>query len=162
MSLRSNRASPGLVEDIEVESYGSRLPLKQLASIITSSASTINIQPWDKSIIPLIEKAIIEAKLGVMPSNDGQFIRLNFPPLTEEKRQDLVKLLGQKTEEYKIRFRQTRDEIKKKFQSKLDSREIGDEDMKYKFNELLQKQVDEFNQQIEEARKKKEKEILTV
>ncbi|MEW5805571.1 MAG: ribosome recycling factor [Patescibacteria group bacterium] len=161
-SIRSNRISPGLIEEIEIEAYNSRSPLKHLATITLSQANTLLVQPWDKTIIPNIEKAIVEAKLGVMPSNDGQFIRLNFPPLTEEKRQELVKFLNQKTEEFKIRFRQARDEIKKRFQNLMDSGKIADEDAKYQFTEQLQKQVDEFNQKIEAAREKKEKEILSV
>src|SRR3990170_264209 len=137
--LRTGRVNPGLVENIQAESYGSKMPLKQLATLSSDSAHSIIIQPWDKTLISAIEKAIQDAGLGVNPSNDGNLIRLNFPPLTEEKRQILVKLLNQKSEEHKIKFRQLRDDIKKKFQNEFDK---GlDEDLKFKFQELLQKEV---------------------
>ena len=160
VGLRAGRVNPAMIEDIQAESYGSKMPLKQLATIISDSPHSLVIQPWDKSVIPGIEKAIELANLGVNPSNDGNIIRLNFPPLTEEKRQILVKLLGQKTEEHKIKFRQLRDDSKKKFQTEMEKG--GDEDLKFKFNDLLQKEVDVFNEEIDSLREKKEKEILSV
>ena len=159
--LRSGRVNSGLVEDILAESYGSKMPLKQLATITSDSAHSLVIQPWDKSSIPAIEKAVQDAQLGVNPSNDGNIIRLNFPPLTEEKRQVMIKLLGQKTEEHKIRFRQSRDDVKKKFQQDVLSKD-SDEDLKFKFQDLLQKEVDAFNAEVDGLKEKKEKEILNV
>ena len=105
LGLRAGRVNPAMIEDIQAESYGSKMSLKQLGTITSDSLHSLVIQPWDKSVIPGIEKAIQSAQLGVNPSNDGNIIRLNFPPLTEEKRQVLVRLLGQKTEEHKIKFR---------------------------------------------------------
>ncbi len=170
LGLRAGRVNPAMVEDIQAESYGAKMPLKQLATITSDSGHSLIIQPWDKSVIPGIEKAIRDAQLGVNPSNDGNIIRLNFPPLTEEKRQVLVKLLGQKTEEHKIKFRQLRDDSKRKFQTEMSAKggsasggEKGfDEDLKFKFNDLLQKEVDAFNTEIDALREKKEKEILSV
>lgn len=158
--LRSGRVSPALVENIQAESYGSKMPIQHLATITSDSAHSIVIQPWDKANIAPVEKAILDAGIGVNPSNDGNIIRLNFPPLTEEKRQQLTKLLSQKTEENKIKFRQLRDEIKKKFTAEMEKG--ADEDMKFKFSELLQKEVDAFNGEIEALKDKKEKEILSV
>ncbi len=158
--LRAGRINPAMVEDIQAESYGVKMPLKQLATITSDSAHSLIIQPWDKSVIPGIEKAVRDAQIGVNPSNDGNIIRLNFPPLTEEKRQVLVKLLGQKTEEHKIKFRQLRDDSKRKFQTEMEKG--GDEDLKFKFIDLLQKEVDAFNEEIDALREKKEKEILSV
>lgn len=160
LGLRAGRVNPAMVEDIQAESYGVKMPLKQLATITSDSGHSLIIQPWDKSVIPGIEKAVRDAQLGVNPSNDGNIIRLNFPPLTEEKRQVLVKLLGQKTEEHKIKFRQLRDDSKRKFQTEMEKG--GDEDLKFKFNDLLQKEVDTFNTEIDALREKKEKEILSV
>ena len=160
LGLRTGRVNPGLVEDIQAESYGTKMPLKQLATITSDSGHSLVIQPWDKSVIPGIEKAIQDAEIGVNPSNDGNVIRLNFPPLTEEKRQLMTKLLSQKTEEHKIKFRQLRDDVKKKFQTEFEKG--SDEDLKFKFNELLQKEVDAFNEQIDSLRDRKEKEILSV
>lgn len=161
LGLRSGRVNPGLVEDIQVDSYGSKMPLKQLATITSDSAHSLAVQPWDKTVISTIEKAIQEAQLGVNPSNDGNIIRLNFPPLTEEKRQAMIKLLGQKTEEHRIRFRQLRDDIKKKFQGEFISKD-SDEDLKFKFQNLLQKEVDAFNVEIDTLKDKKEKEIMNI
>lgn len=162
VTLRSNRVSPALVEEIVVEAYNSKSPLKHLATITVSQGNTLLVQPWDKTIIPNIERAITEAGVGALLSNDGQFIRLNFPPLTEEKRQELVRFLNQKTEEFRIKFRQARDEVKKKFQNLVETKVITDEDLKYQFAELLQKQVDEFNREVENLRERKEKEILSI
>ena len=160
LGLRAGRVNPAMIEDIQAESYGSKMSLKQLGTITSDSLHSLVIQPWDKSVIPGIEKAIQSAQLGVNPSNDGNIIRLNFPPLTEEKRQVLVRLLGQKTEEHKIKFRQSRDDSKRKFQTEMEKG--GDEDLKFKFNDLLQKEVDAFNEQVDALREKKEKEILGV
>ncbi len=161
LGLRTGRVNPGLVEDIQVESYDAKMPLKQLATINSDSAHSLIIQPWDKSVIPSIEKAIKDANLGVNPSNDGSIIRLSFPPLTEEKRLVMTKLLSQKTEEHKIKFRLLRDDTKKKFQTDFASKD-SDEDLKFKFQDLLQKEVDSFNAGIDNLKEKKEKEILSV
>lgn len=160
-SLRSGRISSAIIEDIEVESYGSKLTLKELASFSLLSPNVLIINPWDKSLIPSIEKAIQDSEIGVTPSNDGNTVQLVFPPLTEEKRQTLVKILKQKLEEYRIKFRQHRDGVRKQIQELFEEKKIN-EDEKYQLNEQLQKEVDEFNRAIDEIAEAKEKEILTL
>lgn len=160
-SIRSGRISPVLVEDIAVDAYGQQMPMKQLAAINSQGPMTIVIQPWDQSVVPAIEKALRESALGVMPTSEGNLVRLNFPPLTEEKRQMLLKVLGQKTEQYKIQFRQLRDDVRKEIQKMAEAKEIG-EDERFQLNDKLQKEVDAFNAGIEEAMKKKETEITTI
>jgi len=160
-SLRANRVTPALVDDVQVESYGSRLTLKELASINVVLPNILLIDPWDKSQITTIEKAIVATQLGISPSNDGRLIRLVFPPLTEEKRQTLAKVLKQKAEQTKIRFRQERDGVRKEIQDAFEKKEIY-EDERYTLNEKLQKQVDEFNFVIEELVASREKEIMIV
>ena len=160
-SLRTNRVTPTLVEDVTVESYGSRLTLKEVASIHVVPPNMLVIDPWDKSLITAIEKGIAATQLGINPSNDGKLIRLVFPPLTEEKRQALAKVLKQKAEQAKIRFRQERDKVRKEIQDAFEKKEIQ-EDEKYSLNEKLQKQVDRFNQALEEIMTAREREILTV
>ena len=160
-SLRTNRITPALVEDVGVESYGSQYTLKELGSIAMLRPNLLVIDPWDKTTIPAIEKGIQLAQIGVMPSNDGTVIKLVFPPLTEEKRLSLVKVLKEKFEESRIKFRQQRDGVRKQIQDLLEKKEIN-EDERYDLNEALQKQVDEFNKTIDTVSEKKEKEIMTI
>ncbi len=160
-TIRSGRISPGLVEDVMVDAYGQQMPVKQIAAIASQGPMTLVIQPWDQSMTPAIEKAIRESPIGVMPTSEGNLVRLNFPPLTEEKRQALLKVLGQKAEQYKIQFRQLRDDVRKDIQKMAEAKEIG-EDEKFQMNDKLQKEVDAFNAQIEAAVVKKETEIMTV
>lgn len=159
--LRTGRANASLVEDISVDYYGSRTPLKQIASINAPEPRLIVIQPWDKGGLANIEAAIRESDLGLNPMNDGQIIRLSIPPLNEERRNEIVKALNKKSEEAKISIRNIREEIWKEIQSKEKSGEIP-EDEKFKGKDALQKVVDEYNKKIEEIREKKEKEIMTV
>jgi ribosome recycling factor len=160
-SLRSNRISPAMVEDVSVESYGSQYTLKELASIGMVPPNILVVDPWDKSSIPAIEKGIQLAQIGVTPSNDGSVIRLTFPPLTEEKRRSLVKVLKEKFEDCRIRFRQQRDGVRKQIQDLFEKKQIN-EDERFDLNEALQKQVDDFNKNIETVVTAKEKEIMTV
>ena len=160
-SIRSGRISSALVEDIMVDAYGQQMPIKQLAAISSSGPMSLVIQPWDQGLVPSVEKALRESSIGVMPTSEGNLVRLNFPPLTEEKRQALLKVLGQKAEQYKIQFRQLRDDVRKDIQKMVEAKEIG-EDEKYQFNDRLQKEVDAFNADIETIVKKKETEIMTI
>lgn len=160
-SVRSNRVSPSLVEDIMVDAYGQQMAIKQLAAISVQSAGSLTIQPWDQTVVPSLEKALRESAIGVMPTSEGNLIRLNFPPLTQEKRQALFKVLKQKTEEHKIQFRQLRDDVRKEIQKLSESKEIG-EDEKYQLNDHLQKEVDAFNKTIENIAGHKETEIMTI
>lgn len=159
--LRTGRANASLVEDLRVDYYGNKSPLKQIASISTPEPRQIVIQPWDRGAIVAIESAIRESDLGINPINDGVLVRLMIPSLTEERRKDLVKALNNKAEECRISIRNIREEIWKEIQ---DLEKNGDmaEDDKFRAKDKLQAIVDEHNKKIEEIREKKEKDIMTV
>lgn len=154
--LQTGRAQAVLVEDVEVEAYGSRQPLKTLAGISVPEARQILIQPWDRSIMGAVEKALTIADLGANPVNDGVGIRLNFPPMTEERRAQLVKVVGKLAEEARIAIRQRRQDAHDAI--KLEK----EEDVKETQIDWLQKAVDEANAKVAEAAEKKEKEVMTV
>lgn len=159
--LRVGRATPAMVEDLEVECYGSRMPIKQLANITAPQPRLIIIQPWDKSILEDIKKAISQSSLGVSPVIDGEVIRVNIPPLSEERREELVKILRDRMEEARISIRHKREEAWKEVQESERAGEIPEDD-KFKAKDKLQDLVDEYNKKIEEIGKKKEGEIMRV
>lgn len=159
--LRVGRATPAMVEDLEVECYGQTMPLKQLANISVPQPRTITIQPWDRSILENIEKGIFRSSLGLTPIVDGEIIRINIPQLSEERRNELTKILNEKVEEARISIRHKREEAWKEIQEKEKAGEIREDD-KFKGKDELQKVIDEYNEKIEETRKKKEEEITTV
>ena len=156
--LQTGRASSGLVEHITVEMYGDRQPLKNIASISIPDSKTISIQPWDKSALSSIEKAIQISDIGVNPVNNGTAIILNLPPMTEERRRDLVKLTKTISEETKIVLRQARqagmDLIKKD--------EAASDDLKRGQEKQLQDLVDKANKEIDGVLVEKEQEIMKV
>lgn len=160
-SLRTGRATPALVEDLDVVYYGAKTPLKHIASISTTDARTIVIQPWDKGALEPIAKAIESSALHLAPIAEKELIRLSLPPLTEDRRKDLVKILNSKTEEARVKSRQRRDESWKKVQEAEKDKKIS-EDEKFRAKDELQKFMDEFNAKLEEVRMKKEKEIMEV
>src|SRR3989344_6192415 len=127
-TLRVGRANPIMVENILVESYGTKMPMKQLASIAVPAARTLVIQPCDKNIIKDIEKAIIAANIGISPVNEGQQIRLTIPQLTEESRRELVKSVGEKAEKARIALRQIRDKVKEEIIKQEKDKEITEDD----------------------------------
>lgn len=157
--LRTGRATPALVEDLAVDYYGTKTPLKALASISTPDPKQILIQPWDKGSLQPIEKAIQTSQLGLNPVVDGAQVRLNLPQLTEERRKDLIKLLGQKSEEAKIGVRKAREEALKEVDEQEKKKAIS-EDEKFRKKSEVQKTVDEINKKIEEIVNAKEKEIM--
>lgn len=159
--FKTGRAQSALVEDILVEYYGTKTPLKQIATISVPEPAMIAISPFDKNSMKDIEKAISESKLNLTSSNDGQIIRIKIPPLTEERRQELAQVLNQKVEEVKVSIRSSREETMKKLKDMEASKQIS-EDEKFKTKEDLDKLVDEYNKKIEDIRKKKEEEIMTV
>ncbi|MBP9697780.1 MAG: ribosome recycling factor [Candidatus Moranbacteria bacterium] len=161
VKIRTGRAHPALVENLMVDYYGTRTPLRQIANINIPEARQILIQPWDKASLVLIEAALRESDLGLNPGNDGQALRITLPALTEETRKNLVKSLNQRAEEARIAVRNVREEIWKDIQDFEKSGEISEDD-KFSGKDELQKVVDEYNQKLETARKKKEEEILTV
>lgn len=154
--LQTGRANAALVEHIDIDAYGQKMQMKAVASISVQDARTIVIQPWDKSVLGNVEKAIQQSNIGVNPVNDGVVIRLNLPPMTEERREQLKKIVHKLCEEARISVRQHRqkahDEIKLE----------KDDDVKETALENLQKEVDKVNEKIEEARAKKEEEVMKV
>ena len=159
--IRTGRASVGLLDAVEVEVYGTRMKINQLGNITTPEPRMLVIAPWDRTQIGAIEKAILASPLNLTPSNDGHLIRIPFPPLTEERRKDLVKLVGKMAEEAKVAVRNVRrhevDEAKK-------MQKDGDlpEDEAHKLTDEVQKITDDFIDKIDEAFKAKEAEIMEV
>ena len=156
-TLQTGRASAALVDSLQVESFGAVMPLKALASISIPESNQIAIQPWNRDQLSSIEKAIRESNLGLNPTNDGIMIRIVLPPLTEERRRDLVKLVHKYAEEARISVRNARHEGMKD----LKAVEMSEDELKGK-EKKLQTIVDEFNEKIEETAKHKEKDILTI
>ncbi len=159
--VRTGRASTSLLDGIVVDMYGSKMPIEQLATVHIPEPRTITISPWDKGAAVQIEAAIRESDLGLNPANDGQVIRLNLPPLTEERREELVKMVGKKAEEARIAIRKIREDAWSAIQKAQEAGEFG-EDEKFQGKDVLQKVVDEYNEKIEEIRKKKEEDVRTV
>lgn len=159
--IRTGRASASLVEDLPVECYGAKSPLKQVASINVPEPRLIVISPWDRGSLQNIEKAVRESDLSLSPVNDGVVIRINIPALNEERRRDLAKVLNGKAEESRVAVRKIREEIVDEVQGLEKEGKIGEDD-KFQAKEKIQKMVDEFNARIEEIRRKKEDEIMTV
>ncbi len=159
--VRTGRATPSLVEDIMVNYYGAKTPLKQIASISTPEPRSIVVQPWDRGAIAAIEGAIRESDQSLNPMNDGILVRINIPMLTEDRRKEMVKVLNQKAEEARIALRSIREDAWKEIQ-KIEAEGGMSEDDKFKGKEKLQEVVDEYNKKVEEIRSVKEKEIMTV
>jgi len=159
--IRTGRANPSLVEDLLVDYYGAKTPLKQIASINTPEPRTIAIQPWDRGALAAIEGAIRNSDLNMNPTNDGVLVRINIPMLTEERRREMVKMLNQKGEEARIGIRSIREDILKEIKDAQKAGEMSEDD-EFVGKEKLQVIVDEYNKKIEELRAKKEVEIMTV
>jgi ribosome recycling factor len=160
-SLRTGRATPALVEDIKIEAYGALTPLVGLASITCPDSKSVVIEPWDKGLVKEIEKGLQEAKLGINPTVAGTVIRLNMPPMTEESRRDLTKVLHDKLEHSRISVRNIRDEIKGEILGAEKDNSITEDD-RYRLLEQMDKNVGEWNDKIKEIGEAKEKEIMTI
>lgn len=160
-ALRTGRATPALVENVMVESYGSKMPLKQLAAINAPEARLLVIQPWDKGILKEIEKAITSSRSGFSPVVDGEFVRISVPSLNEERRKELMRDLAQTLEEARKTVRSLREQAWREIQ---DGEKAGliREDDKFRGKDELQKLIDDYNKKIDELGKIKEKEIMTV
>jgi len=160
-SIRTGRASPTLVERLQVEYYGSNTPLMQLASISVPEPRQLLIKPFDPTTIKAIEKAILTSELGLNPNNDGKVIRLNLPVLTEERRKDLVKVVHTHLEECRIAVRNVRRDLIKDLRDFEKEKLISEDDLKHA-EEELQKLTDKNIDQVDALGSKKEKEILEV
>ena len=159
--LQTGRASASLVEDIMVDSYGQKTPIKHLANISIPGSQELMIDPWDKSLLPAVEKAIGDSDLGLSPNNTGAAIRINIPPLTEERRKDIVKMIHQKSENTRVSIRQHRHTAHDHLKRAEKEGDLSEDELRSHEKEL-QKEVDTANGKVDEITQKKEKEIMTV
>jgi ribosome recycling factor len=159
--IRTGRATPGLLNRVTVEYYGTPVPLQQLASMSVPEPRTLMVQPFDKTAIGAIEKAILTSDLGITPSNDGNVIRLSFPPLTEERRRDLVKQVHARAEDGRVAVRNVRRHHKDEVEKLEKQHEISEDDLKRAEKEL-QKLTDQFVAEIDEIQRHKEQELMEV
>nr|WP_199290782.1 ribosome recycling factor [Synechococcus elongatus] len=160
-TIRTGRANASLLDKIVVDYYGSETPLKSLASISTPDASTLQIQPFDRSSMGAIEKAISLSDIGLTPNNDGQIIRLNIPPLTSDRRKELVKLAAKYAEEGKVAIRNVRRDAIDSIRKLEKSGEISEDDARDQ-QDQVQKLTDKFSAKVEQLLSDKEKDIMTV
>jgi ribosome recycling factor len=159
--IRSGRAAPSIVEDIDVEAYGTTQPIKNIGNISVADPTLLVIQPWDKSLLPNIVKAIVAENLGLNPQINGDVIRVPMPPLTEERRKEYVKLMKEKLEEARIGIRNVRKEILTSLKSDQEQGVITEDDLE-RYEKELQKLVDRANQEIEKKGETKEQELMTI
>lgn len=160
-TIRAGRANPAVLDKITVDYYGTATPIPQVASVSVSEARVLVIQPWDGSLLNAIAKAIQGSDIGINPQNDGRVIRLTFPPLTEDRRREIVKDIKKYEEEGKISVRAVRRDCIEKLKAKKKASEITEDDLKTG-EEELQKITDKFVKMIEDVSKDKEKEIMEI
>ena len=159
--LRTGRASTSLVDDLKVDYYGTPTPVSQLASVAVPDSRTLTIQPWDRGAFPLVEKAILKSDLGLTPINDGKIIRISIPPLTEERRKDLVKVARKYTEESMVAIRNIRRDANDSLK-KLEKDKTASEDDVKKATDAIQKLTDAQIAKADQKYQAKEKEIMEI
>jgi len=159
--IRTGKATTALLEGLKVECYGSKVPLKQIANIGVPEAKLLLIHPWDKNLLPEIEKAIFSSDLGLTPNNDGKVIRLPIPPLTEERRKELVKLVKKLGEEGKIAVRNVRRECNDEIKNGEKSGDFSEDEAK-RGTKKIQETTDEHIAKVDEIVEQKEKEIMEI
>ena len=157
--IRTGRASTAILDGIKVDCYETQMPLEQLASLSVPESRLITIKPWDQSVIGEIEKAILKSELGLTPMNDGKIIRIPIPPLTEERRRELVKVAKKMAEEGKISVRNHRRDSNEMLKELKNEKEISEDDF-FRAQEEVQKVTDEYTKKIDEVTAEKEKEIM--
>ncbi len=160
-TLRSGRATPALVEGIKVQAYNSEMPLKGVASITVPDAKTLAIEPWDTSLVKDIERALVTADLGMMPTVQGKIIRLVMPPMTEERRKQLVKVVKEKAEEARKAARSVREKIREQVIALERDKKMSEDD-RFRAQDELDKMSKQFVEEIDRLAEEKEKEIMTV
>ena len=160
-SVRAGKANAAVLNQISVDYYGTPTPIQQIASVSTPDARTLAIQPWDKSALKAIEKAILASDLGINPTNDGSVIRLAFPQLTEERRKELVKQVRKYGEEGKVAVRNVRRDAMDRFKAMKKKSEITEDDMK-NMEKDMQKLTDDYIKEVENLTAKKEKELFAI
>lgn len=160
-AIRAGRANPQILDKVAVDYYGTPTPINQLASVAVAEARVLTIQPWDKSVLKAIEKAIQTSEIGINPQNDGSIIRLTFPPLTEDRRKELVKDAQKIAENSKVAVRSIRRDCLEKLKAMKKNSEITEDDLKNGEKEI-QKITDGFVKEIEDICDKKQTEIMSV
>ena len=160
-SIRAGRANPAVLDRVMVDYYGSPTPIAQVGSISVPEPHMIMIQPWDASIVKEVEKAIIKSEIGITPNSDGKVIRLAFPPLTEERRKELVKTVSKKTEESKVAVRNVRRDALDDFKNKKKNSEITEDDLKGAEKDI-QDLTDRYCKELDRLSALKEKEIMEI
>lgn len=160
-SIRTGRASSAVIEGIKVESYGSLIPINQLAGVSIPDAKTIEIRPWDASQLGAIEKAILKADIGMTPVNDGKIIRISVPPLTEERRKEIAKSISRMAEDFRVAVRNERRVLVENIK-KLEKDKVITEDGRKKFESDAQKVTDDYIKKIDESIALKEKEVMQI
>ena len=160
-SVRTGRANPALLSTVMVESYGSKMPIEHVASVSVSDAKTLTISPWDKGQLGAIDKAIAAANLGFNPTNDGNVIRITLPPMSEERRKEMVKMVGQMAEQGRIGIRNVRESVIKELKKAESDGKISKDDLTFG-QKKLQEQIDKYNEEIKKLAEQKEKEVMTV
>ncbi len=161
LSIRTGRASPALIEDIPVEAYDSTLPLNQVATISVPEPRLLMVRPWDANTLPAIERAILKSDVGLTPNNDGTVIRLAIPSLTDERRRELSRIVGERIEETRVAIRNLRREALRKLESQEQNGEIS-EDAFYRAKERLQELTDEYIEKADQLGEQKQSEIMEV
>lgn len=158
--IKTSRATPAMIEDIVVDCYNQKLPIKQLGTISAPQPRVIIVQPWDKTVLSDIEKAIRNSS-SYSPVVDGEIIRINIPPLSEEQRKEYVKIIAEKAEEIRISIRLDREKIWKEVQEMEKKGELREDD-KFRAKDDLQKLIDDYNEKIDQLKIFKEKEVMTI
>ena len=159
--IRTGRANTSMVENVQVQAYDQVQPLSQVASLAIADAHTIQIEPWDKTILKDVEAALARTSLGLSVVNTGERLMAKIPTMTEESRKEMVKILGKKAEEARIKVRQVRDDIKEEIQAAEKANDLTEDD-KYLFITQLDNTVSDYTDQISKLQEEKEKEIMTV
>ena len=159
--IRTGRASPALIDHLNVDYYGTATPISQVANISVQDARTLAVQPWEKNMVPVVERAIMEANLGLNPVTAGDLIRIPMPPLTEERRKEMVKIAAAEGESGKVAIRNIRRDANGDFKSLLKDKEISEDEEK-QAEANIQTLTDKYVAQVDDVVKEKEAEILTV
>jgi ribosome recycling factor len=160
-TVRTNKATPALLDTIRVDAYGSKMPVNQVATINTPEPSLLVVQPYDKSLVAEVEKAIRGSGLGLNPASDGSIIRIPIPPLNEQRRKEYVKVLHKMAEEAKISIRHARREVRDELHALVKKHEVSEDDSKRR-EEQLEKLTHEYTAKIDELLKKKEAEVMAI
>jgi len=160
-SIRTGRASPALLERIKVDYYGTQTPLQQLAGISVPEPTQLMIRPWDRSTLSMIERAILASDLGLTPNNDGMVIRLNIPPLTEERRRELARIVAKRVEEGRVAVRNIRRDALNDLKDMQNEKMITEDEF-FEGRDRLQKLTDEYIKRMDEIGEQKQAEIMQV